>query len=111
MCEECKKTFSIPFSHANRRKGNGKFCSWKCRNVNPPTRKHGHAVAKTTTYKSWTSMNSRCKNKNAPDYFRYGGRGITVCKRCKFIELNRLLIVRLNMVLRDKDFLVRLGGY
>lgn len=25
-------------------------------------------------------MKSRCKNHNHPDYFRYGGRGIKICK-------------------------------
>lgn len=30
-------------------------------------------------YRVWGSMKARCFNKNAPDYPRYGGRGITVC--------------------------------
>lgn len=30
-------------------------------------------------YKSWDSMKQRCLNPNAPDYARYGGRGITIC--------------------------------
>lgn len=31
-------------------------------------------------HKSWDSMKQRCNNPNAPDYPRYGGRGITICK-------------------------------
>ena len=33
------------------------------------------------TFKSWESMKQRCTNPKAPDYDRYGGRGITICKR------------------------------
>jgi len=30
---------------------------------------------------SWASMKTRCLNPNHSSYFRYGGRGITVCER------------------------------
>lgn len=30
-------------------------------------------------YRVWGSVKARCLNKNAPDYPRYGGRGITIC--------------------------------
>lgn len=41
--------------------------------------RHGHAriEAITPTYKTWCSMRQRCNNPNAPNYPRYGGRGIT----------------------------------
>jgi len=44
---------------------------------------HGHSTRTTIskTYRSWDSMIQRCTNPNSPDYKRYGGRGITVCKR------------------------------
>jgi len=44
---------------------------------------HGHTVGGRTsrTFKSWESMKQRCFNPNAPDFDRYGGRGITVCER------------------------------
>lgn len=38
---------------------------------------HGHN--NTPTFRSWTSMKSRCKNPNTLEYKNYGGRGITVC--------------------------------
>jgi hypothetical protein len=33
------------------------------------------------TYKTWQQMKQRCLNPKAPDYARYGGRGIAVCDR------------------------------
>lgn len=32
-------------------------------------------------YRSWDNMIQRCTNPNYPWFFRYGGRGITVCAR------------------------------
>ena len=36
-------------------------------------------ISHPLAHKSWDSMNQRCNNPNAPDYPRYGGRGISVC--------------------------------
>lgn len=35
----------------------------------------------TRTYKSWTSMISRCENPNSDQFENYGGRGISICTR------------------------------
>lgn len=47
--------------------------------------KHGFcAYGKTKfapSYNIWNAMKQRCFDKNYPPYERYGGRGITVCKR------------------------------
>lgn len=45
--------------------------------------RHGHYVGNqpSPTYSSWTSMRTRCLNPNAPDFMRYGGRGIVICQR------------------------------
>lgn len=40
-----------------------------------------HGMFGTGTYKSWEQMKQRCLNSNCKVYNRYGGRGITVCKR------------------------------
>lgn len=32
-------------------------------------------------YPIWQAMRQRCLNANHPKYHRYGGRGITICKR------------------------------
>lgn len=39
-----------------------------------------HGMSTTRTWRSWSSMRLRCLNPNAPDYDRYGGRGIVICK-------------------------------
>lgn len=46
-------------------------------------RTHGHIVggSMSPTYGTWVSMKSRCYNPDYARYERYGGRGITVCKR------------------------------
>lgn len=43
------------------------------------TRK-SHGMTNTRTFKSWDSMKQRCLNHNAPDFSRYGGRGIKICE-------------------------------
>lgn len=45
---------------------------------------HGHAGSfnkNSETYKSWSSMLSRCQNPNFTFFSDYGGRGISVCDR------------------------------
>lgn len=37
-----------------------------------------HGMTKSRTWKSWDSMLQRCENPNAPDYAKYGGRGIKI---------------------------------
>jgi|SRR3954463_6532156 len=39
-----------------------------------------HGMTGTPTFRSWDGMLQRCTNPKAPDYDRYGGRGITVCE-------------------------------
>ena len=40
-----------------------------------------HGFSRTPIYLCWGGMIQRCTNPNALSYKRYGGRGITVCKR------------------------------
>jgi hypothetical protein len=40
-----------------------------------------YAKSKTPEYKAWCSMRQRCLNKNFRDYPRWGGRGISICRR------------------------------
>jgi len=57
---------------------NGKTKTCGCDRI-----KHGHLEGnkQSLTYRSWTSMKSRCNNPNDPSYKDYGKRGITVCSR------------------------------
>jgi hypothetical protein len=40
-----------------------------------------HGLRHTSEYTSWALMKGRCLNPNNAKYPRYGGRGITVCRR------------------------------
>lgn len=51
---------------------------------NNPAYKHGQSrklTGNTKTYRAWSGLLSRCRNKNNKDYANYGGRGITVCDK------------------------------
>jgi hypothetical protein len=63
--------------------GKTKSCGCIKKITNGKTTKHGHnrKGATTATYKCWSNMLSRCKNKKLPSYKNYGARGITVCER------------------------------
>lgn len=40
-----------------------------------------HRKSGTPEYQAWADMRQRCHNPNNPSYFRYGGRGISICER------------------------------
>lgn len=52
-------------------------------NIGKRNSKHGHSRvgARSRTYVSWSNLKQRCYDPNHIEYHRYGGRGITVCKR------------------------------
>jgi len=45
-----------------------------------------HGLTHSRVFKSWDSMLQRCTNPNAPDYPRYGGKGITVCDKWRSFD-------------------------
>ena len=69
---QCNKIKILKTSSVKRVKSCG--CSQYVEN-----RHKTHGMSKTTEYKSWAQMKERCYNKNGKDFYRYGGRGITVC--------------------------------
>src|ERR1700690_1174397 len=54
------------------------------RKGNQRNRQHGQR--NTTEYRAWVAMRSRCTDQNATGYERYGGVGISVCKRWEKFE-------------------------
>lgn len=53
-----------------------------------PTVRHGHArdSGHTPTYSAWKSMLQRCFNPRHKHFYRYGGRGISICARWRTFE-------------------------
>lgn len=51
--------------------------------ISARTTQHGETRGRELSpeFRSWTSMRARCRDPNAINYHRYGGRGITVCDR------------------------------
>jgi len=45
-----------------------------------------HGMTGTPTHRAWINMRYRCFNERCADYFRYGGRGITICERWDSFE-------------------------
>jgi hypothetical protein len=41
----------------------------------------GYRIEDHPLYQCWKSMHARCENTNNPSYWKYGGRGIKVCRR------------------------------
>lgn len=63
-----------------RKKGTSKSCGCLNREIVKVLHKtHGRAYSKV--YKTLYQIKDRCLNSNNPNFYRYGGRGITLCKR------------------------------
>lgn len=45
---------------------------------------------RSTEYRTWEGITSRCLNKNNPSYINYGARGISVCDRWRYSYINFL---------------------
>jgi len=65
---------------AQLKSGGSKSCGCLQRfHLAPKSKRHG--MWRHPVYRVWQQMKSRCRDPNNPGYHRYGGRGITVCKR------------------------------
>ena len=77
-CRCGKEGVVRPFTLVNR----GKVKSCGClRKINAGRLNLRHGLSRTPEYKVWAWMISRCENRNAAPFGRYGGRGIRVCER------------------------------
>lgn len=77
------------FVSGNLRSGSSTSCGcFQIERASDARMVHGHNMrgARTAEHKTWVRMLQRCENEKAADYQRYGGRGITVCKRWHIFE-------------------------
>lgn len=44
------------------------------------THGHGSRLGRSPEYKVWSSIKTRCNNKNDHNYLKYGARGIRICE-------------------------------
>lgn len=82
LCE-CGNEFVT--SGCSLRNGGTKSCGC-LRSEHSRTVNIRHGKKHTRVYRIWTGMWNRCRNPNAKDFARYGGSGITVCKRWQTFE-------------------------
>lgn len=76
LCQcDCSNTKIVRTDHLIS--GTIKSCGCICKERPNSTT---HSLTRTRTYTTWSSMLARCNNKNNKEYFRYGGRGVCVCK-------------------------------
>lgn len=47
---------------------------------------NSHGETRSPEYKIWKGMRNRCNNPNNTNYYKYGEKGITVCKRWEKFE-------------------------
>jgi len=71
---DCGKEYPVQCSKVPKMKG-CLSCSGKTHGLT------GRGEKRPLSYISWYAMKSRCTNEKHKDYWRYGGRGITVCDR------------------------------
>lgn len=61
-------------------RGQTKSCGcWGVEATKRSNTKHGYKWTKT--YRIWSGMKTRCLNQHSKDFFRYGGRGIAICRK------------------------------
>jgi len=86
-CTKCGRRFSVGGTNIRKRGSAG--CA-QCQRVTllkkatSSATRHGHAKhgrRMSPTYISWRSMKLRCYCKKHKYYHRYGGRGVSVCRR------------------------------
>ena len=80
---DCGETFTADRGNIARGRTRSCGCLARERTIerNRRSAKHGHAARASPEYRTWTGMIQRCTNPKAPNFAKYGGRGIAVCER------------------------------
>lgn len=73
----CGNIKNVFFVHLNN--GSTKSCGCLARET-AQKQMTTHGKSKTRLFRIWQGIKSRCFNMSVKDYYRYGGRGITVCE-------------------------------
>lgn len=78
---DCGK--EITTNGRNLKRGDTNSCGCVRSEYYSSARKHGHSfkASKTSEYRTWGAMKSRCLNPKNKYYYNYGGRGIKICSR------------------------------
>lgn len=76
----------ITATAVNVRNGHTKSCGCFQAEQRRVSRPKTHGRTDTAEYRIWTGMKQRCLNQKTPDFYRYGGRGITICDRWQKFE-------------------------
>lgn len=58
-----------------------------------------HGESKTKLHSHWTAMKQRCLNKNSSCYYKYGGRGISVCD--EWLDYNNFMLWAISNGYKD----------
>ena len=66
--------------------GHVKSCGCLKAEVDAKGTRFRHGLSKSSEHKIWCGITERCHNKKSKFFMRYGGRGITVCRRWKTFE-------------------------
>lgn len=84
---DCGKWFILTTDRIKERANCG--CLWR-KNLGTYAVQHGHAKNgnQSSEYSCYYNMLARCHNSRTKQYNDYGGRGITVCTRWRFGDLN-----------------------
>jgi hypothetical protein len=80
FCFACRKEKAFPKKSIYRLKSCGCLRN-DLISLNKTVHGHKRKNHRTVEYTAYMNLRSRCNNPNNPEYHRYGGRGVKVCKR------------------------------
>lgn len=83
---DCGAEKIIEWSNLRRTKSCGCLARESIAERNRASARHGHAARRSPEYSSWTAMLARCTNPRAPNFAKYGGRGITMCDQWRSFD-------------------------